>query len=78
MNDYNALWRGQHIGRIWRHEYQNHPWTGFGSWYWYWQLERLEREIEAHAPTLESAMADFRRVRNLSPQSGEATARAKP
>ena len=40
-----------------------------GPWHWYWQLERLETETEGHAPTLESAMVDFRRAWDRSPQS---------
>jgi hypothetical protein len=33
-NDYNVLWRWRHIGRVWRHEYRNHPRTGMGPWHW--------------------------------------------
>src|SRR4029077_13273577 len=49
QNDYNVLWRGRSIGRIWRHEYRNHPRSGLGPWHWYWQLERIGRETEGHA-----------------------------
>ena len=75
MNDYNVIWRGRHIGRIWRHEYRNHPREGLGPWHWYWQTERLGRETEGHTLTLEAAMTDFRRAWDRSAQGGEATAR---
>ena len=46
----------------WRHQYPNHPWTGLGPWHWYWEWEHQHRTPTAHAPTLEAAMADFRKV----------------
>jgi hypothetical protein len=60
--DYNVLWRGREIGRIWFHEYRLHPWEDLGPWHWDWQLERLGPHTKGHAPTLEAAMADFRRA----------------
>jgi hypothetical protein len=77
-SDYNVMWCGRNIGRVWRYEYQNHPWDGMGPWHWYWELERHSGRTEGHAPTLESAMADFRRAWDSSRQSAKATARAKP
>lgn len=59
--DYRVLWRGRPIGRIWQHDYTNHPWTGLGPWHWYWRMERGLPEVEGHAETLEAAMADFRK-----------------
>jgi hypothetical protein len=63
--DYNVLWRGREIGRIWFHEYKLHPWERFGPWHWDWQLERLGPHTEGHAATLEAAMADFRKAWDL-------------
>jgi hypothetical protein len=60
--DYDVLWRGRESGRIWFHEYRLHPWEGLGPWHWDWQLERLGPHTEGHAPTLEAAMADFRKA----------------
>jgi hypothetical protein len=60
--DYNVLWRGSEIGRIWYHVYTRHPWEGLGPWHWDWQLERHGPWTKGHAPTLEAAMADFRRA----------------
>ena len=59
--DYNVLWRGRCIGRIWCHEYKLHPWEGLGPWHWDWQWDRLG-VTKGHAPTLEAAMADFRKA----------------
>jgi len=64
--DYNVLWRGRVIGRIWRHEYENHPREGQGPWHWDWRMDRDSPWSEGHAPTLETAMADLRRTWNAS------------
>jgi hypothetical protein len=61
-NDYNVIWRGQPIGRIWRHEYNNHSWAGMGPWHWSWHGVADRPDTTGHAPTLEAAMADFRRA----------------
>jgi hypothetical protein len=58
--DYNVLWKGRPIGRMWKHRYDNHPWASKPDWHWYWGTRG--GRIEGHAPTLESAMADFRRA----------------
>jgi hypothetical protein len=63
--DYDVLWRGRAIGRIWFHKYTMHPWEGLGPWHWDWQLERLGPVTGGHARTLEAAMADFRRAWDL-------------
>jgi hypothetical protein len=60
--DYRVLWRGHVIGRIWMHDYVGERWAGLGPWHWYWEWEHQHRTPTAHAPTLEAAMADFRKV----------------
>jgi hypothetical protein len=35
QNDYNVVWQGRWVGRIWRYDYPNHTWTGLGSWHWH-------------------------------------------
>ena len=70
-NDYNVVWRGHSIGRIWRYEYPGHPWTGLGPWHWYWRSVPDRTDTTGHGPTLEAVMADFRRVWDR-PESGVA------
>src|SRR6478735_4185645 len=72
--DYRVLWRGREIGRIWFHKYTLHPWEGLGPWHWEWQLERWGAVTKGHSPTLEAAMADFRRAWDLErPRSHQRT-----
>jgi hypothetical protein len=44
------------------HDYVGERWAGLGPWHWYWEWEHQHRTPTAHAPTLEAAMADFRKV----------------
>ena len=62
QNDYDIIWRGNRVGRIWRHDYQNHPWSGLGLWHWSRCNARGRHVAEGHGPTLEAVMADFRRA----------------
>jgi hypothetical protein len=62
QNDYNVMWKGRQIGRVWRHAYDNHPWSGKGPWHWYWRNVPGRIDASGHGPTLESVMADFRRA----------------
>ena len=64
QNDYNVLWRGRQIGRIWRYEYTEHPWSSKPAWHWEWRDVPDRTDAAGHGPTLESVMADFRRVWN--------------
>jgi hypothetical protein len=69
-NDYDVLFRGQRVGRIWCFDY-----TGRASgdraryrWHWYCRDIQCRKDTEGDAPTLETAMADFRRTWD-SPES---------
>ena len=62
QNDYDIIWCGNRVGRIWRHDYQNHPWSGLGLWHWSRCNERGRDVAEGHGPTLNAVMADFRRA----------------
>lgn len=61
-NDYDVIWCGRTIGRVWRHHYQNHPWRDVGLWHWHWDRVPGRPGGSGHGPTLESVLADFRRV----------------
>lgn len=69
LTDYHVIWRGQRIGRVWQYAYVNHPWTGLGPWHWQWSSVPGKPNTEGHAPTLEAAMADFRRAWDASSAS---------
>jgi hypothetical protein len=62
--DFNVLFRDRAVERIWCFDY-----TGSVSgdmarylWHWYFRNAYGGKDTEGHAPTLESAMADFRRA----------------
>jgi hypothetical protein len=62
--DYNVIRHGRTLGRIWCHDY-----TGAVSgemarhlWHWHWRDVQGRADASGHAPTLDSAMADFRRA----------------
>ena len=63
-NNYDVLFRGRKVGRIWKYDY-----TGKASgdrarylWHWYSRDVQGHKDTEGDAPTLEAAMAEFRRV----------------
>jgi hypothetical protein len=58
-NDYNVLWRGRPIGRIWKYEYPNHTWTGLGPWHWGWRSVPDRPDMTGHGPNLEAVMQTF-------------------
>jgi hypothetical protein len=62
--DFKVVWCDSTIGRIWRHDYSGDTGGDYARFLWHWRLNGAgERpEIVGHAPTLESAMADFRRA----------------
>ena len=70
--DYNVLFRGKVVGRMWRYEYRNHPWQDQPPWHWDWRGVPGRPDTEGHAPTLESAMADFRKAWDSALESGAA------
>jgi hypothetical protein len=60
-NDYNVLFRGRPIGRIWRAIYQDSEWRDCP---WHWNIRSPdESDIDwGHSMTLVEAMTDFRRA----------------
>ena len=62
--DFDVLLRGRRIGRVWRFDYTHvtsGPRAGY-PWHWYWRSVEGRDDAEGDAPTLEAAMADFRRA----------------
>jgi hypothetical protein len=62
--DYDVIFRGRKIGRVWRCDYAGHVSGDMARYLWHWDWSGVEgrQDANGHAPTLESAMADFRRV----------------
>lgn len=60
--DYNVLFRGRAIGRIWRFEYPDSGEMGRHPWHWRWREVEGRADTAGHAPTLEAAMTDFRKA----------------
>jgi hypothetical protein len=53
-----VLWRGQKVGRIWRHIYVGERIAGFP---WHWSIKATDRKEEwGHALTLHEAREQFR------------------
>ena len=69
--DYDVLFHGRHVGRVWRFDYKDEVSGGMGRmlWHWYWRNVEGRADARGDAPTLESAMADFRRAWDASSQS---------
>jgi hypothetical protein len=60
-NDFDVLFAGQIIGRVWKYEYRLHPWEG---WPWHWDFRRVKGgpHTDGHAATLDEALAGFRQA----------------
>ena len=68
--DYNVVCRGRAIGRIWRFAYGNYSGDmGRHAWHWYWRDVEGRADMQGHAPTLEAAMAEFRKAWDAPPQT---------
>ena len=72
--DFNVVWRNQVVGRIWRHDYSRNTTGEMARCLWHWERRNVEGRgtQSGHAPTLESAMADFRRAWDSASESGVA------
>ena len=71
--DYNVLFRGKTVGRIWRYHYRGHDGDMDRlNWHWQFQCFAMAPTIDGHAPTLEAAMAEFRRAWDAEHESGVA------
>jgi hypothetical protein len=61
--DYNVVFRGRAVGRIWRFEYRDAGGEmGRHPWHWRWREVEGRADTTGHAPTLEAAMTDFRKA----------------
>jgi hypothetical protein len=62
--DFTVLWRDRVVGRIWRFDYSRDGSAEWGRylWHWHWRDVEGRPDTTGHAPTLESAMADFRQA----------------
>jgi hypothetical protein len=69
--DYNVVFRGRTVGRIHYYDRYDDP-AMEGPWHWYWQDLPDRKDAKGSAPTLEVAMADFRRAWDSSGQTGRA------
>jgi hypothetical protein len=63
-NDFRVLFRGRAIGRIWRYDYAVSASGDRARYHWHWHWRDVEgrEDTTGDAPTLQSAMADFRRA----------------
>jgi hypothetical protein len=61
QNDYDVLFNGQVVGRVWMHEYKRHPFEG-QPWHWRFQRTKMGTHTHGHAPTLNDALAGFRQA----------------
>jgi len=59
--DYNVLFRGRPVGRIWHFDRYDDP-RRKGPWHWDVRDDPPRKGLWGSSPTLESAMADFRRT----------------
>jgi hypothetical protein len=62
--DYSVLFRGRVIGRVWRYDYAGDCSGEMARNLWHWDWREVDGRADqtGHAPTLEAAMADFRRA----------------
>jgi hypothetical protein len=69
--DYDVIFRERPIGRIWKFDYTGDTTTGPRAdylWHWYWRDMDGKKDTHGHSPTLEAAMADFRRSLGTRPR----------
>jgi hypothetical protein len=60
--DYDVVFRGRKIGRIWQHDYTGATSGEMARWLWHWHWRNVEgrKDAEGHCGSLEQAMAQFR------------------
>jgi hypothetical protein len=66
--DFRVMWRDRVVGRIWRYDYSRDSSGPIAEnlWHWHWRDVEGRPDTTGHVPTLESAMADFRRAWDAS------------
>lgn len=72
-SDFRVVWRDRAVGRIWRHDYSGASSGDIARYHWHWHWRCVEGRPDAsgHAPTLEAAMAHFRRAWDASAERGD-------
>jgi hypothetical protein len=71
-SDYDVFFRGRRVGRVWRFDYKDGRFGERQLWHWYWRSVDGRTDTRGDAPTLEAAMADFRRAWDGPAESGVA------
>ena len=63
-NDYDVVFRGRKVGRIWKYDYTGKTSGEMARWLWHWDWRNVEgrKDADGHCGSLAQAMADFRRV----------------
>jgi hypothetical protein len=63
-NDYDVMFRGRKVGRIWLFDYTGKLSGEMARHLWHWDWHGVEGRVDCrgHADTLEAAVAGFRRA----------------
>jgi hypothetical protein len=63
-SDFDVVFRGRKVGRIWRYDYAGARSDEGARYLWHWYIRGVEgrADIDGHAATFDAAMADFRRA----------------
>ena len=61
-NDYDVVFRGRKVGRIWKYDYTGKVSGEMARWLWHWDWRDVDgrKDAEGHCGSLEAAMAQFR------------------
>ena len=60
--DYDVVFRGRKVGRIWEHDYTGAVSGEMARWLWHWDRRDADgrKDAEGHCGSLHEAMAQFR------------------
>ncbi len=63
-NDYDVVFRGRKVGRIWKYDYTGKVSGEMARWLWHWDWRDVEgrKDAEGHCGSLAHAMPQFRAV----------------
>ena len=61
-NDYDVVFRGRKVGRIWKYDYTGKVSGEMARWLWHWDWRDVDgrKDAQGHCGSLEAAMAQFR------------------
>ena len=56
-NDYDVMFRGRKVGRIWKYDYTGKVGGEMAHWLWHWDWRDVDgrKDAQGHAPSLEAA-----------------------